>query len=206
MCWRHLCWNLKVSIFRPPSKWKLDETSTFLDSFNSLNEVYKKNLIYVLIKFKPAHNFTAQAMRPLTSERKKKNEINSLGGGYSMMYFVHYFNSNMIFQKVVCKWFGWFYANLYFQGEHFHFLKCYVLKLYYIVYTVLGRIIFFILIFLEEIFLKFLYLVSTLCCIRILLIYHKYAILTTLICTIAYGIRAVVVAMNKRSFEDCRIS
>ena len=170
----YLCWNSKVSILRPPSKWKLDETSTFLDSFNSLNEVCKKNLIYVLIKFKPAHNFTAQAMRPLTSERKKKNEINSLGGGYNMMYLVHYFNSNMIFQKIVCKWFGWFYANLYFQGEHFHFLKCYVLKLYYIVYTVFGRIIFFILIFLEEIFLKFLYLVSTLCCIRILLIYHKY--------------------------------
>ena len=169
----YLCWNSKVSILRPPSKWKLDETSTFLDSFNSLNEVCKKNLIYVLIKFKPAHNFTAQAMRPLTSERKKKNEINSLGGGYSMMYFVHYFNSNMIFQKVVCKWFGWFYANLYFLGENFHFLKNYVLKPY-IVLTVLGRIIFFILIFLEEIFLKFLYLVSTLCCIRILLIYHKY--------------------------------
>ena len=97
----YLCWNSKVSILRPPSKWKLDETSTFLDSFNSLNEVCKKNLIYVLIKFKPAHNFTAQAMRPLTSERKKKNEINSLGRGYSMMYFVHY----MYFALLVLTWF-----------------------------------------------------------------------------------------------------
>ena len=138
----YLCWNSKVSILRPPSKWKLDETSTFLDSFNSLNEVCKKNLIYVLIKFKPAHNFTAQAMRPLTSERKKKNEINSLGGGYSMMYFVHYFNSNMIFQKIVCKWFGWFYANLYFQGEHFHFFEKLCIKTIYSLYSLGTNYIF----------------------------------------------------------------
>ena len=60
---------------------------TTLDSFNGKDEVGKKNLIYVLIKFKPTYNLTTEAVRSLTSERKR--EMRSTLGGIQFRTLIY---------------------------------------------------------------------------------------------------------------------